>query len=195
MKAKDSSGFAIKRVTLTEKGFNYDTFRLTGRLNGERIRKQFKSREEALGEANRLGVQAANTDGAIRSVLTRLTGEQVIEAESAFARLTGRSLSAAVDWYLTTYRAPVTSKSLAEAVAEFLTDRKPHVRDRQLRDYRDTLRLLGGTVPDRTVDSITTPDVLAFMQGRGVGKKRFNNLRGDLFTFFAYCKATPREWC
>ena len=54
MKSTQSEGFAIKRATLTEEGVSYDTFRVTGWLNGLRVRKQFKSREEALGDRNRL---------------------------------------------------------------------------------------------------------------------------------------------
>ena len=54
MKSTQSEGFAIKRAILTEEGVSYDTFRVTGWLNGLRVRKQFKSREEALGDRNRL---------------------------------------------------------------------------------------------------------------------------------------------
>jgi hypothetical protein len=71
-------------------------------LNGERIRKQFKSREEADGELNRLNVRAANADGEIQAVNTRLTAAELAQAEAAFARLAGKPLSAAVEWYLTT---------------------------------------------------------------------------------------------
>ena len=189
------TGFSIKKSTVTNGAFTYATYRLTGWLNGKRIRKQFKDRAEADGEKQRLEVEAANTDSAIRAMNTRLTSQQIAEAESAFARLAGKSLSAAVDWYLTTYKAPVTNKPLSDAAIAFLADRKAHVRARQLRDYTDTLRLLGAAVPGRTVDAITTADVQTFLDNRKVGKKRHNNLRGDLHTFFTYCKAPPREWC
>ena len=58
MKSTQSEGFAIKRATLTEKRVSYDTFRVTCWLNGLRVRKKFKSREEALGERNRLEVRS-----------------------------------------------------------------------------------------------------------------------------------------
>src|SRR5687767_2852268 len=120
MKATNSSGFSVKRVRLTEKGFSYDTYRLTGWLKGERIRKQFKSREEADGELNRLEVRAANTEGEVLAVNTRLNPVQLAEAEAAFGRLGGKPLSAAVEWYLTTYRPPLVEKQLTEAVGAFL---------------------------------------------------------------------------
>jgi len=80
MKPTESTGFVIKRVNLTEKGVTYDTFRFNGWLNGQRIRRQFKSHEEALGEKNRLEVQAANAEGSIHTVNTRLTEAEVAEA-------------------------------------------------------------------------------------------------------------------
>ncbi len=84
-----SKDFKIRTVTVRENGYAYTTHKLSGWLNGRLIRKRFKSREEALGELNRLQVQAANADGVIRAVNTRLTTAQLAEAEAAFNRLAG----------------------------------------------------------------------------------------------------------
>lgn len=195
MSTTRSGEFTIKRATLVEKGFEYQTFKVSGWLNGQRVRKQFKSREEAVGAVNALQVQAANADGAIRTAITRLTESQVAQAEAAFARIGDRPLSTIVDWYFATYKAPIVGKPLIGATAEFLADRTPHVRARQLRDYKDTLRLLASSSPITNVDAFTTADILAFIRGRNAGKKRFNNLRGDLAAFFTFCQSAPREWC
>ena len=77
MKAKKSGKFVITPVTVTEKGFTYETYRLTGWLNRSRVRLQFKSRNEALGRKNELEVEAANVGGEIRSRNTRLSAEQL----------------------------------------------------------------------------------------------------------------------
>jgi hypothetical protein len=53
---------------------------------------------------------------------------------------------------------------------------------------------LKAAFPRRTVDSLATADIQRFLAGRRVGKKRFNNLRGDLHAFFAWCQAAPRTW-
>jgi hypothetical protein len=113
------SAFSIKRITLAQKGFSYVTFQLTGYLHSQRIRKQFKSQEEALGEKNRLEVAAAN-DGSINSVLTRLTVEQVALAEAAYRRLGDKPLALPVEWFLETYRPPVVEKAFSDAVVAFL---------------------------------------------------------------------------
>lgn len=109
-------GFTIKSAKVANGGFLFRSFKLVRWLNGERIRKQFKKRAEAEGEKQRLEILAGNSDRAVQSVVTRLSFEQVSEAEAAFRRLAGQSQSAAVEWYLTMYRTPLVEKLLAEAV-------------------------------------------------------------------------------
>ena len=98
-------GFILKEVELQEHGVSYTSYQLRGWLNGERIRRQFIDRDLAVGEKNRLEVQAANS-GEITARNTRLSAVQLADAEAAFARLGGRSISEAVGWYLTNYRPP-----------------------------------------------------------------------------------------
>lgn len=78
--------FTVKRVTLHANGYDYVTFRVSGRLNGQRIRKDFKSKEEADEEKDRLEIEAANTDGSIPPVNTRLTPAQVLPWCSCLGR-------------------------------------------------------------------------------------------------------------
>jgi hypothetical protein len=123
MKAKLSGRFQVRPVKAKGHGFTYDTFLLSGWLNGRRIRRHFKNREEALGEKNALEVEAANVGGDIRARNTRLGVGQLAEAEAAYARLGPRSLPLAVEWFLSTYKPPVTAMPLGEAVTAFLADR------------------------------------------------------------------------
>lgn len=188
------SGFTIKTVTVTSGGFTYRTHKLTGWLDGKRIRRQFTSRAEAEGERNRLEVAAANRSGDIQPRNTRLSAAQLADAESAFARLGDRSLAAAVDWYLTNYRPPVTAMPISSAAARFLAERAPHVRAVVLRNYRHTLAAIEAAFAGRCVDEVTSAELHAFLTARQVGPKRFNNLRGELHTFFAFCQSPIRAW-
>ena len=120
--------FRIRQFTANEHGVRYRSFQVVGYLPGERVRKRFKSRAEALAEMNRLQVAAANTEGALWAVNSRLTGEQVAEAEFAIRQFGGKSRSAAVDWYLTTYRPPLVEQSFADAVTAFLAEQEKSVR-------------------------------------------------------------------
>ncbi len=188
------TGFHIKRVTVSERGFAYRTYRLTGWLDARRVREQFRDSAQAEGRKSELEVQAANLAGDIRARNTRLTVEQLAESEAAFATLGGRSLSDAVAWYLAHYRPPVTPTAIETAVKAFLAERGQHVRDRALADYKRTLGYLEKAFPGGLVHEITTARIQEFLASRNVGKKRLNNLRGDLHAFFGYCRMMPREW-
>lgn len=131
--------FRIREMVAKERGRRYVRYQLVGYLNGERVRKRFESHDEAIGEKRRLEVLAANT-GEIRAANTRLSHEQLAESEAAFARLAGRSLTQAVDWYLSTYHKAHAEKSLLDAANSFLKDREPHVSAPAFRDYRRTMR-------------------------------------------------------
>lgn len=192
MTAPKPSALGIKRAKLTEKGFTYETFRLTGWHNGERVRKQFKSREEADGEKNRLEVEAANAESGTRAVNTRLTAAQVGTAETLFS-LTPDPL-AAVQWYLANYRPALAEMPVETARDAFLADRAPHISKPALRDYTRTLKGLGGMFPGRHVHSFTATEVEAYLKAKATGPKRHNNIRSDLHAFFNFCMSPARKW-
>jgi len=194
MKPKCSGRFTLKAVNASSNGFTYQTFLVSGWLNGRRVRKHFKSRDEALGEKNALEVEAANIGGEIRARNTRLSAAQLDEAEFAMARLGPKSLALAVEWFLATYKPPVTAIAIETAAEAFLEAKAPHIRTLALRDYRVTLKAFQAAFPARKVHTLTTADIQGFLANRGVGKKRLNNLRGDLNAFFVFCQAAPREW-
>src|SRR4051812_38662535 len=63
------SGFKIKAITVQNGDFTYRTFRLSGwKADGERVRRQFQSREAAEGEKSRLEVEAANAASGTRTL-------------------------------------------------------------------------------------------------------------------------------
>jgi site-specific recombinase XerD len=198
MRPKQTGRFLLREIKVKKRvagqPLEYSTFLLSGWRHGSRYRKQFKSRDEAIGEKNALEVEAANVGGEFRARNTRLSAAQLAECEAAIGRLGPKSLSLAVEWFLTTYREPVTSMALELAIAAFLAAKAPHVRPLALRDYRVTLTAFLAAFPARNVHALTTADVQAFLANRGVGKKRLNNLRGDLNAFFVFCQAAPREW-
>src|SRR2546422_11779712 len=90
-------------------------FRVAGyKPSGERVRENFKTQEEAVGRKAELDIEAANivTTTATRLKATRLTDDQVKEAERAFARLASKPLMEAVEYYLENYREPVQQMSV-----------------------------------------------------------------------------------
>jgi hypothetical protein len=104
-------------------------FRVSGRLDGKRVRKNSPTRAEAEAERQVLEVQRLQEESGIRTAVTQLVEDQLHEAESVFRRLDGRgnSLSFYVEFALANYREPLTQKLLAEAVIEFVAI-KDHVK-------------------------------------------------------------------
>lgn len=97
-------------------------FQLYARLDGKRFRKNFPTRSEAEAERQVQEIQLLQRETGIRAAATRLTDEQLHEAESVFRRIAGRTqtLSFYVEFALANHREPVTQKILPEAVVEFL---------------------------------------------------------------------------
>ncbi|HUR60563.1 MAG TPA: hypothetical protein VM029_22775 [Opitutaceae bacterium] len=183
--------FKIKAVTIRQNGFAYRTFKLTGtRPDGIRVRQNFKDRDEAEGEKLKLEIAASNA--AVRSVITRLTAEQVTQAEMIFG-LTPDPV-AAIKWYLANYRPPVSDIKIEAARDAFIADREPHIGNLALRDHKLTLGYLIEKFPGKLVHEFKTAEILELLKSRGTGKKRFNNMRGDLCAFFNFCKAPSRKW-
>lgn len=191
--------FVVRRTRVVVGECAYWTYRLTGWLQGRRIRKQFKTEAEAIGAKQLQEIEAANAAAAgehqVRPVNTALSSAQVREAEAVFHRLGARSLSFAVDWFLTHYRPPLVAKDLAEAVLAFREDRTPRVSFYVARDYKRELAALEEAFPARHVHDVTTEDLQAYLTARQLGPKAWNNTRGTLHAFFAWCRAVPRQWC
>jgi integrase len=174
-------------------------FRVSGWLNGKRIRKNFPTRPEAEAECQVLEIQRLQGETGIRTAATRLTEDQLHDAEAVFRRLDGRphSLMFYVEFALANYREPVTQKLLSEAVAEFLTV-KDHEREQDLlsepyltRVKRD-LKRLQRHFPGASVAELTGARLIGYFEARRATHKTFNNRRGVVSAFLKF--ALQRDW-
>lgn len=194
MNTPSTTKLSVKRSTVkTAEGYSYPTYKIVGRIEGRRIRKQFTSEQEALGEKHRLEVFAANQANAVRPAVTRLTPAQLADAEAAFSRLDDKPLSLAVDWLLSTYTAPVDAKPLDEAVEAFLTDWRTHARPATVNNYERVLPKLKKALPRKCVHEVTTDDIVRFLDKHATKRSR-NTLRKRVSAFFGFCKKMPRRW-
>ncbi len=105
-------------------------WRVTGWLHGQRVRKNFKSHEEASAEKASLEIKAFQATSGLRSIATPLTDEQVREAEAAFRRLANkpRPLTFYLDFAFANYREPESQKPLADAITDYVAAKK-HERE------------------------------------------------------------------
>ena len=109
--------FAVSRFKNRNGVFS---FRVDGQLNGVRIRRNFKSQEEAAAEKSVLELKALQLASSLSAVTTCLAEDQVREAEAVFRRLAGgsRTLSFCVDYALTNHRTPENQKALDDKLID-----------------------------------------------------------------------------
>ena len=170
------------------------SWRVSGWLHGVRIRKNFKTREEAAAEKAALELGAEQAASGLRSVSTSLAVEQVREAESAFQRLAGRTrgLSFYLDYALANYRDPVQDKALAGAAKEYVALRQNdhnqgHLSHRQFTSFRCELRAMATVFAGKTVSELTPAALAEFFKRGQASKKTYNNRRGLAGAFFKHC--------
>ena len=83
-------------VTRFENRNGVISWRVDGRLHGVRIRKNFKSREEAIAEKATQELKVLQADAGLQSATTFLSEEQLREAETAFNRIKNHAHSCSV---------------------------------------------------------------------------------------------------
>ena len=174
-------------------------FRLSGWLDGKRIRKNFPSRAEAAAERQALDIQLIQSETGIRTAGTRLTDEQLHEAEAVFRRMAGkpRPLSFYVDYAFANYREPESQKSLSEAITDYKRAKaheceQGQISDPQLARIGWDLKRLDEHFPKRSVAELTLSAIVAFLEQGRPSMKTYNNRRGIVSTFFKH--AFHRGW-
>jgi len=175
------------------------SWRVGGFLHGIRIRKNFKTREEAAAEKATLEIKALHASSGLRSIATALKEEQVREAEALFQRVEGKSrpLSFYVDFALANFREPERQKPLADAISDYVAAKEHEFSQKQislpqLRRIKSDLKRLGEHVSGKSVAEVSVSALIAYLEQRRLSLKTFNNQRGVLGTFFKY--AFHRGW-
>lgn len=174
-------------------------FRVSGWLDGKRIRQNFPTYAEAKAEIDTLEIRRAQGDTGVRPTVTRLTEEELHEAEAVVRRLAGkpRSLSFYVDFALANYREPVCQKSLVEAAADYVAAKK-HEFEQDLISHSYFVRLeremerVPKRIPVSTVAELTSARLVAYFEFKRASRKTYNNRRGTMSGFLKF--ALQREW-
>jgi integrase len=175
------------------------SWRVSGWLHGIRIRRNLPTREEAAAEKLALELKALQAGAGLRPAISVLTDAQLREAEAVFGRLTGqpRSLSFYIDFALTNYREPQTSKLLSEATADYKAA-KQHEREQDLisamhlTHIERAMNRLTKHFPKATMADLTSGRLREHFEKGQVGHKTYNNRRGHVSTFLRY--ALERDW-
>ncbi|HEY1793295.1 MAG TPA: serine hydrolase [Opitutaceae bacterium] len=175
------------------------SWRVAGWFHGVRIRKNFKTKEEAAAEKAALELKAMQATSGLRSATTFLVDEQLREAETAFRRLAGKphSLAFYLDFAFANYREPVNRKLLTEAVTEYVA-MKEHEREQDMLSepylvhMKRDLDRLQKHFPGATVAELTGTRLIGYFEARRAALKTYNNRRGIVSTFLKF--ALQRDW-
>jgi site-specific recombinase XerD len=170
--------------------------RVSGWLLGQRIRKNFKTREDAILERGVLQLKQAQANSDLRVTSTFLSESQLREAEAAFLKLKehSRSLTFYLGIGLETHREPKTTHPLADAIRAYLAQRAGDVAQkaigqRQLNAIRIEMALFQKHFPGRAVGELATGQLLGYIRRENAALRTQNNRRAILFTFFKYSRA------
>jgi len=179
-----------------------DVWRLSGTLNGKRIRKNFPTRADAADERQDLEIEHLNVQSEGQTIWTTLTHDQNRDAIAAVNRLSKaeskRSLSFAVDYFLQHYKEASESMAVNEATANYLQVKlREHERGlisrRQFESIQTEMKKLKGYFAGRVVGEIQAQELREYLD-KPLGKssktpslKTWNNRRGYLSTFFKFC--------
>jgi len=175
------------------------SWRVSGMIGGERIRKNFRSREDAAAEKSILEIKALQATSGLRAIATALSEVQVREAEALFQRVAGKAhpLSFYVDFALANYRETDRQKSLTAAVGEYIASKEHefeqnHISRSQFGSIRWELGKFQRHFLGKSVSELTVPGLITYLEMGGGGLKTYNNRRGILSTFFKF--AFHRSW-
>jgi integrase len=162
-------------------------FRVEGRMpSGQRIRANVRSFDEAKTKRDELQIAAIN--GAIKVKATRLSDAQLAEAEAAYQKLNGESLTHAVDEYLARGVARLTRKSVADAVDQFLTEKnQENLRPTTMLELRSRVGLLKKVFREKAVAELTVAELRDVVFVPGLSPRTIKHRRTKLHTFFRWC--------
>jgi integrase len=170
-------------------------YRVAGyKPDGSRARENFKTQEEAIGRKAELDIEAANivTTTATRMKATRLTDEQVKDAESAVAKLRDKfpdkTLLTCVEHFVANYRESVNQISVKAAFDLFIADReKQNRRPDTLRNLRGRLGMFSRRYGSKHVAEVSHDDCREFVFREGTSPRNQINDRLAVSNFLNWC--------
>jgi integrase len=169
-------------------------WRVSGMFGTKQIRANFKTEEEALAKRDELLNALAGTVSTVVRRPTRLTDEQVKEAEVAYSEMGDRPLMLAVRFFKENYRDPVNKITVQVAYDKFIAEKRlNNLRADSIRNLEVRVGFLTKTHGTKLVSDIL-PDHLreiVFKEGRSAVTN--DNVRRALSSFFTW--ATEHKFC
>jgi integrase len=168
-------------------------WRVSGiKMDGSRVRSNFKREDAARAEKQRLEAEAANFE-AVPLIATKLTKDQVVDAEKALGELKAGNLVTAVRFFNEHYQDPLDPIKLTDAVDRFIDEAEGrNLRPETVNNLKFRLGALVEFTPEsRLVWQILPEHIKAFLQRKNGKARGFRTIRNDqlaLSNFFNWAK-------
>jgi len=173
------------------------SYRVTGSIRGKQRKKVFLNLEDAQSMQTIWETERIQGAAAARPKISHLTQAQIKQAEAAFELLndSGSTVLDAVRHFLRNPPFVAPKKTFGEAFDAFVAAREAHLSEAQLDNYRIRGASFRDSVGAKTLlTEITDAEVCAWLEEKDVGKKTWNNYRGDLMAMFEWFTAPARKW-
>ncbi|MBC2594713.1 hypothetical protein H5P28_10615 [Ruficoccus amylovorans] len=179
-----------------------EVWRLSGTLNGQRIRRNFRNRSKAVAERQKLEVRYLNETSEGQTIFTTLTHDQNKDAVAAISLLqksdSKKSLVFAVNYLLDHYQEAAESKSVENAIIDYRQHKEKEVdrgilSSRQFGSIFNELATFKTAFEGQVISEIQPEELKEYLEGKQKGArhahslKTWNNRRGYLSTFFKFC--------
>ncbi len=177
-------------------------FRVSGTLDGKSVRKNFKTRPEAVACRQDLEIEFLNSESEGQTVWTTLTQDQNRDAIAAVNMLkkstSKKSLTFAVQYFLDHYKESAETMLVQDAVDEYTKEKarelsRKIISGRQERAIKFEMDKLSEYFTGRIVGEIQGIELREYLD-KPIGRskavpslKTWNNRRGYLSTFFKFC--------
>ena len=171
-------------------------FRVEGRLpDGQRVRQNFATTQEAQAHKAELEIKALNQSGAVGLKMTRLSDAQLAEAEAAFQKLNGKSLATAIDFFLAHFTEPVSEKkTVAEASQEFLALKlAQRRRPATVSDLKSRIGFLAKHCGAKQVSQVSSNELQGLILQPGIEPQTQKHRHTKFGQFFSWC--VKRRYC
>jgi integrase len=185
----------IKQYQSKSKSKVYIYYEVSGKSpEGTRVRKCFSELAKAKEWKEAKEIELMN-GRFLHATVTRLSQDEIHEAESAYNRLGKQSLSKAVDFFLTNYKPVDEEIDLEDAVELFYWEKKKQIKPRTLVQLDNSMKHFRNFIgKDTKVHQITTKLCEDFLKSKGEAPKTWNNYRADIHNFFEFAKDSRRRW-
>ena len=176
-------------------------WKLSGTLNGKRIRENYRTRAEAISKRQEYEIERINGQSEGQTVWTTLTHDQNQDAIAAVNMLKrakfNKSLTFAVNYLIEHYREAEHAVEVETVVESYLDERsidetRKLITLRQYKAIKAEMNTFKAVFAERTIDTVNSEELKEYLEGKlpnarhAASLKTWNNRRGFLSTFFKY---------